>query len=101
MVASTPSQYDVGSVKSQHCFNRFIRSSLVGLCIGSLLLILFSFVVMVSIISFMVASGVFRSSGGLSGFFVKLYFSPIFPRKHLMVVVLNDMSSPDLLCCEA
>ena len=64
-VASTPS----------HCSNRFIRSSLlVGSYIGSLLYISVSFVVMVSLISLMVTSGDFKSSGELSGFFLKLFY---------------------------
>ena len=75
MVASAPSHSDVGGVKSEKCLNTIIRSSLlVGLCIGSLLLVLFPFVVIVSIISFMVASDEFKSLAGLSGFFFKLYF---------------------------
>ena len=82
MVASAPSQSDVGGVKSEYCLSRFIRySSLVGLCIGSLLSVLFSFLVIVSIILFVVVSGDFKSLGGLSEFFFKLHFVPIFPRR--------------------
>ena len=51
MVASAPTQSDVGGVKLECCSNRIIRSSsLVGWCNSSLPLVLFSFVVMVSII---------------------------------------------------
>ena len=65
-VVSAPNQSNVCGVKLKYCSNRFIRpSSLVGLCIGYLPFVLFSFVLMVSIISFTVASGDFNFLGGL------------------------------------
>ena len=74
-VVSTSSQSDMVGVKSEYCSNSFSRSTLVVSCIVSLLLVLLSFVVVVYIFSFMVASGDFRSSGGLSGFFFRLFFA--------------------------
>ena len=70
MVASDPSQSDVGDMKLEYYSNRFIRSSsLVGSHADSLLSVSFSYVVMGSIISFMMASGDFKSFVGcLSSF---------------------------------
>ena len=102
MVASAPTQSDAGGLKSEHCSNGFSRSSsLVVSCICSLLLVFFSFVMMVSIISFMMPSDDFKSSDGLSGFFFRLYFLPIFQREHLIVLIVSNMSLPELICCEA
>ena len=51
----------MSSVKSEYSSDRFNRSfSLVGLHVESVLSVLFSFVVMVSIISFLAASGDFK-----------------------------------------
>ena len=100
-ILAAPSQSWMGWAKSEYCLNRFGRSSLlVDSSFGSYLLISFSFEVMISMISFTVASSDFESLGGLFAFF-KLSFLPIFPRIHFIVLILNDMSSPDVIYCEA
>ena len=76
MVVGAPIQCDVDYVKSECCSNSFCRfSSLVDSFIGSLLLMSFSFEVIVSKISFMVASGDLKSSGELSVFFLSSNFA--------------------------
>ena len=92
LVVAIPGQSDVCWAKLEYCSNRLSRSSsLADSCVGNLLLIS-SFEVMVSGVSFTVVSNDFMSSGELSVFIFKLHFSPIFPRKCLMVLMLNDMS---------
>ena len=49
---------------------------------------------------FMVVSIDVEPSGVLF-VFCKAIFSPIFPIKCLMVLILKDMSLSDLICCEA
>ena len=80
MVAFASIQSDVGWVKLEYCLNGLSRSySLVDACVNSLLLVSFSVELMVSIISFMVASGDFKSPGGLSVFYHVVSF-PYLPK---------------------
>ena len=98
-VVAISCQSDVAWEKSEYFSNSLSKfSSLVDFCYGTLLLILFSFEMMFSMISFTVISVDFKSAGVLSVFFFKLLLSPIFPQKHL---ILKDMSSQHLICCEA
>ena len=55
---------------------------------------------MLSISSFTVGSGDFGFSW-LTDFFLKLYFSSIFPIKHLMVSILTNILSPGLIGWDA
>ena len=69
MVVDAPGQSNVCLTKSEYCSNRLSRSSsLVGSCVGTLLLISFSYDRMVSKISFIVVSGDFAPLVGLSVF---------------------------------
>ena len=64
LVVAISSQSNVAWVKQEYCLNSFIKfSSLVDSCFGTLLLISFSFEIMVSMILFMVVSTYLESSG--------------------------------------
>ena len=70
MVVTVPSQIDVGWVKLKYCLKRISRSSsLVYSCVDSLLLVSFSLELVISMISFIMASGDFDSLGELSVLF--------------------------------
>ena len=102
MVASAPNKSDMGSVKLEHCLNKFITSpSLVVLCVGTSLPILFSFFITVQIISFMEAPGDFRSLVVFSGFFFRPYLCPFSQECTQCCWYINDMSSPDIIHSEA
>ena len=100
METFAPSQSDLGCVKLEYCLNRFVRSSsLVGLCSHTISIIF-------------ICDNVFHDFiyGGFSWLHIfgrvvwllfGLYILPFFHRKHLVVLILNDMPSPDLICCKA
>ena len=78
------------------------KSLSAALCTGSVHSLWLSFViVMVSITSFITMSCDLGTLDGVSDFFCKVYFLPILPRKHFIVLTLTKMSSLAWICCDA
>ena len=100
MIVAISSTSKVAWVKSQHCLYSLSKfSSLVDFCFGTLILISFSFG-MFYMISFTMVSIDFTFSAVLSLYFLSCTFHLSSPKKHLMLLILKHMSSPDLICCE-
>ena len=98
MVLSSSSQSGMGDIKLENWSISSIISSLsVTYLIGYWVNGSFSSAIMISITSFPDDSDETFFSTWLSGFFLKLYLFPIFPKKHLMWSILTNISLPDLI----
>ena len=77
-------------------------SSSADLCTDSAVSVCLPLIVeIVSITSFIMTSCELGTSDEVFDFFCKVYFSPNVLRKYVIVLTLNEMSLPGLICCDA
>ena len=101
MVASS-NQSETVDIKLENWSNNSINpSSSVALPIGPQVDGSYSSAIIISFTLFTDSSVAIFFSVWLSGFFLKLYLSPILPKRHLMVSILTDISLPDLIGWDA